>query len=220
MRIQIRNIQFHSIAQQRGATLAVVLIFLVLVTLIGVTAMSTTTLEEKMAGNQKEQNAAFQAAEAALRDAILDILGFDSAGVASVTRSGPPGPGRNPPISGETDFGDSLRTRPSCSNTPGPTLGLCLAPTDVPADSAFGNARVLAENFTAVPSVPYGTYTNALPLANVARQPRYLIEAVRIRLSGEEKPGTAPPVWYRITARGYGERIETQVTLQEVFRSR
>ena len=43
------------------------LIFLVLLTLIGMTAMQTTMLEEKMAGNLRSENLAFQASEAALR---------------------------------------------------------------------------------------------------------------------------------------------------------
>jgi len=40
---------------------------LLVLTVIGVTAMQTTTLEEKMAGNLRDQTLAFQAAEAALR---------------------------------------------------------------------------------------------------------------------------------------------------------
>lgn len=52
---------------QRGATLIISLLLLMVLTLIGVTAMRTTTLEEKMAGNMRDQNIAFQAAEAALR---------------------------------------------------------------------------------------------------------------------------------------------------------
>ncbi|MBI5782939.1 MAG: pilus assembly protein PilX [Gammaproteobacteria bacterium] len=42
------------------------LIFLLLLTLIGITALNTTSLEEKMAGNVKDRNLAFQAAESAL----------------------------------------------------------------------------------------------------------------------------------------------------------
>lgn len=38
-------------------------------TVIGVSAMQNTTLEEKMAGNLRDANLAFQAAEAGLRDA-------------------------------------------------------------------------------------------------------------------------------------------------------
>lgn len=58
---------------QRGAALIVSLLFLVILTLIGVSAMTTTTLEERMAGNAKDFNVAFQAAEAALRDGWDDL---------------------------------------------------------------------------------------------------------------------------------------------------
>ena len=50
------------------------LIFLVLLSMLGVAAMQTATMEERMAGNLRNENLAFQAAEAALRDAE-DLLG-------------------------------------------------------------------------------------------------------------------------------------------------
>jgi len=53
---------------QSGAVLFVSLIMLLVLSVIGVTAMQTTTLEEKMAGNLRDQTLAFQAAEAALRE--------------------------------------------------------------------------------------------------------------------------------------------------------
>ncbi|MDG4559697.1 MAG: PilX N-terminal domain-containing pilus assembly protein [Candidatus Competibacter sp.] len=53
--------------QQRGAALVVGLILLVVITLVGVAAMRGTTLQEKMAGNLRDSNLSFQAAEAALR---------------------------------------------------------------------------------------------------------------------------------------------------------
>lgn len=52
---------------QRGAVLIVGLLILLVMTLIGVTAMQTSTLEERMAGNLRDINLAFQASEAALR---------------------------------------------------------------------------------------------------------------------------------------------------------
>lgn len=52
--------------RQQGFVLVMALVFLALLTIIGVTAMSTTSLEEKMAGNMKDRNLAFQAAETAL----------------------------------------------------------------------------------------------------------------------------------------------------------
>lgn len=51
---------------QRGAALIMALVFLVILTILGVTAMSGASLEEKMAGNLKEQTVAFEAAETAV----------------------------------------------------------------------------------------------------------------------------------------------------------
>jgi len=53
--------------QQRGATLIVCLIILVVITFMGVSSIQDTTMEEKMAGNMKNRNMAFQGAESALR---------------------------------------------------------------------------------------------------------------------------------------------------------
>lgn len=58
---------------QGGTVLVVSLIILLLMTLIGITAMNTTSLEEKMAGNSRDRNFAFQAAESALREAENNI---------------------------------------------------------------------------------------------------------------------------------------------------
>ena len=54
---------------QRGAALIISLVLLAVMTLIGVFAMRGTTLEERMAGNMRDRDMAFQAAEGALRDA-------------------------------------------------------------------------------------------------------------------------------------------------------
>lgn len=52
--------------RQHGAALIIALVFLLLLTLLGVTAMGTTSLEEKMAGNLRDKDLAFQAAETGL----------------------------------------------------------------------------------------------------------------------------------------------------------
>lgn len=52
---------------ESGGALVVSLLMLLVMTLIGVTAMQVTSLEEKMAGNMRDRNLAFQAAESALR---------------------------------------------------------------------------------------------------------------------------------------------------------
>jgi type IV pilus assembly protein PilX len=52
--------------RQQGVALIMAMVFLMILTIIGVTVMSTTSLQEKMAGNVQDKNVAFQAAETAL----------------------------------------------------------------------------------------------------------------------------------------------------------
>ncbi len=67
-------------AGQRGAALVVSLLILLVLTLIGVSGMQSTVLEERMASNTRERNIAFQAAESALRDAETYIDGITTTG--------------------------------------------------------------------------------------------------------------------------------------------
>ncbi|BBP03684.1 hypothetical protein TPL01_23320 [Sulfuriferula plumbiphila] len=64
--------------RQTGMVLMVSLIFLVLLTLLAVSAMHGTILQERMAGNTRDRMLAFQAAEMALRagDALLGNPGL------------------------------------------------------------------------------------------------------------------------------------------------
>lgn len=55
------------INSQRGATLIIALIMLLLLTIIGLSSMRGTSLQESMAGNMRDSNLALQAAEAGLR---------------------------------------------------------------------------------------------------------------------------------------------------------
>jgi type IV pilus assembly protein PilX len=72
--------------RQRGAVLVVSLIILLLLTIVGITAMHTTTMEEKMAGNTRDRDLAFQSAEAALRDGEAYIEGLTAtSGFGSTT---------------------------------------------------------------------------------------------------------------------------------------
>lgn len=56
-------------ASERGAVLATALVLLVVLTLLGILAMQGSTLQERMAGNLQQEDLAFEAAEAGLRDA-------------------------------------------------------------------------------------------------------------------------------------------------------
>ncbi len=54
--------------REKGAVLIVSLMLLLVMTLIGVTALQSTSLELKMAGNTRDRALAFEAAEVALRE--------------------------------------------------------------------------------------------------------------------------------------------------------
>lgn len=55
-----------SLPRQSGVALIMALVFLLLLTILGIAALNTTSLEEKMANNVKDRNLAFQSAESAL----------------------------------------------------------------------------------------------------------------------------------------------------------
>jgi len=69
-----RRSQINSCQTQTGVVLAISLIILLLLTIIGLSAMQTSALEEKMAGNLRDKSLAFQTAEAALRFAEQQSL--------------------------------------------------------------------------------------------------------------------------------------------------
>lgn len=86
----------EKILKQRGVALVVSLVFMLLLTLIGISAMQTTILNGKMAGNARDLNQAFQAAESALRagetqvESAASLNGFmDIDGVYDLLESEP-----------------------------------------------------------------------------------------------------------------------------------
>ena len=73
--------------KQKGSVLIISLIILVAMTLIGITAMRTSVMQEKMAGNMRNKELALQAAEATLREAeqyiqdnVISTIAFDTDG--------------------------------------------------------------------------------------------------------------------------------------------
>jgi type IV pilus assembly protein PilX len=70
------NAHCHTVplrACQTGMSLFPALMFLLVLAVLGVSAMNSSLMQEKMVSNTKDQNLAFQAAEAALRDAEADV---------------------------------------------------------------------------------------------------------------------------------------------------
>jgi len=86
---------------QTGAVLIVSMIFLVVLTLLALSSMNTTSLEEKMASNNQETFAAFQAAETGLAQAMADINSYDVTGTFSQPAA---------PIAGNAQFTTAYQT--------------------------------------------------------------------------------------------------------------
>lgn len=186
---------------QRGFSLIVGLIFLVAITLLGVIAMKNTLLQERMAGGLRDRSLAFQAAEAALRDAKLDLLNMRAGGIvcAPADNCHP-----NNPIVHESGF-DTACTLGRCFDDPSDGWGY----GGVPGQAAWDAFPL---NVNAGPSVRYGFYTGSPAIVGVAAPPRYLIEAfLDVNGIGDKK------AYYRITARAVGANPNTAVVLQEVF---
>src|SRR5262245_49520173 len=69
---------FRNSKRQRGAALIVGLMMLVIVTLLAVTAVSTSSTELIMAGNEQYRERAFQAAEAGIETAYRKVRSGDA----------------------------------------------------------------------------------------------------------------------------------------------
>jgi type IV pilus assembly protein PilX len=142
----------HGPARQRGASLFVVLILLLVMTLLGLAALRGTLLEERMSANLYDRSLGFQAAEAALRFAE-ELAAAQPAGDADCTNGicATPAPAAadrwlNPDFAGwrdvsaDLDLGDLAPTTevivenmglaptwPGCDRQM-PVHALCLAP--------------------------------------------------------------------------------------------
>lgn len=59
--------------RERGATLIITLVMLVLITLLGLSSIRRSTVDERSAGANRDRNKAFQAAEAAVRTCLNQV---------------------------------------------------------------------------------------------------------------------------------------------------
>jgi len=77
---------------QRGMALLISLVFLLLLTLIGISSMQNATLQEKMAGSVSLRNQSFQSAEATLRvgESAVQLDSYSLPVCATTTQCAPP----------------------------------------------------------------------------------------------------------------------------------
>lgn len=112
--------QKKPLSRHAGIALPLVLIFFVVMTLMGVTAIRNATSGEKLAGNARNQQMAFQAAEQALRHCEVDLQTSVKNGATSTYESltlkpipiKPYGV-KSPPQCRATNISDSLQLGPT-----------------------------------------------------------------------------------------------------------
>jgi type IV pilus assembly protein PilX len=214
---------------QRGATLIVAILFLLVITVLGISSWQMSNGEEKMAGLTRDRQLAFEAAEAALRDAEYDISGACAPGGGCNKRAIPIEKGLGFPTT-PTDF----TTLVTCQAD-----GLCTAQKDRVGRN-MGNVPVAilrcgpngpSSNCVTGQSISYGTFTRTpgsassympnstgLLAQRLAFAPRYTIQAVCLaRDSSGNESCNIRSLYYVITAIGFGQRPNTEVVLQTYY---
>jgi type IV pilus assembly protein PilX len=214
-------------ARQRGFSLIVSLMMLIVIIILGISGSQMAINEERGSRNDRDRQIAFQAAEAALKDAEYEIYG--NTGLLCT-------------LPGQINRGNRRFNTSTCFNeastvgfvggcSASPNAGLCNFNQALPAYldpniDFYKDATGTGNNNT----VAYGTYTSrnyttqqtnatfALqPIS--AYPPRYIIErvpkntSVDSLTSSDQGGGT----WmFRVTAMGFGANPNSQVVLQAI----
>ena len=176
---------------QSGFALAMTLIMLLILTILGVTAVNMSTLQQKMAGNMQETQVAFQAAESAVREAEAWISAQDPV---------------RPQIIGGT---------PACT-TANSVCDLGIGDTIATQNDNWW--VVNAREFGAIKGNP-GNPPELVQQGS--RDPRYVIEYIQfvpydpsITPNYQTSPGS---MYFRITAHGWGNTPSARALLQTTF---
>lgn len=208
-------------------SLPIVLMFLVVITVIGTVGVRRAAVTEALTRNQLDYEVARQAAEAALRDGERDLMlttgnllpnalcarGSDRPLVDAMREpefadTCPRGQCRFETTYYDTsDFATSTNPHPWWPLANGGSWVTGDEDPEVtstkPSDAAGVNA-----NCTFRGSVPLGTFTGTQRFTSVAQQPEYIIEYLR---RGDD-------IFMRVTSRGFGSDIKTEVVMQSYFK--
>jgi len=182
--------------RQRGLSLIVVMLLLIVISILGVGGAQITVMAERGSRNDRDMQVAWQSSEAALLEAECDIHG-----PCTSTR--------------RTDFVALNAFVAGCSSS-----GLCaLAQTGQPAwlavdFTATGSAAKTAE---------YGAYTGRSFSAGTlgaqpSKKPRYIVEIIPDRFINRDATRAPVTYLYRVTAMGFGPRDDIQAMTQSIYR--
>lgn len=199
--------------RQNGAVLFVAMIFLVLLTLLGLTAAGTSVLQERMTGG--------------LRNAQLGLMGAESAvrGVEAIIWNKSNDPSQPTFHCGATGGDDHCYQITD-------TLGAGTSSMINPLVTTFRQQRGWPSSTSSDGAAPYATNLTALSgsqaTASLEKQPRYLVEDLGLLLA----PGVVPNCTggrrdpcgdnstqhlFRITARATGGSANSVATVESYF---
>jgi type IV pilus assembly protein PilX len=204
------------IKRQSGVVLVISLILLLALTMIGVTSTSVTGQQEKMSGNNKDKNLAFQAAEAALRAAEITLspappkFNRTASTVAVTTDQG-------------TNGLYSLLNNDESATTPATIKASPRTPFYNSVDWLATNPKYCVFGAHTTCSDPVNK------LVGLYRPPEYIIEEINsigaTSSTTEVHEGGAfiPPsqgrvITYRLTAHGWGSNANSVATLQSIIK--
>lgn len=186
----------HSLQHARGATLVVALIILLVMTIVGVSTMESSTLQERMAANSRQQSLAQNAAETALRtaeswmranvDSSQDVITFFNG--ADGLYSALPRPG-------------SVSARPLLVSLDD---SAAWAGVGVEVDS-LSDSVIKQDPKYVIEFVGRGAL---LPTANIATQ-----------LNSGANAGNNDPYFFRITAIGWGKDTKIYTVLESTYKT-
>lgn len=189
----------------RGVSLIVVMVLLVVIAGLGFSAVQISMMGERGVRNDRDYQVAWQGAEAALMDAEFDIRGPNSFGSARMGSFA---------VNNLTDF------LVNCGSS-GASKGLCMP-------AITGKPIWLTVDFTdtstSAPSTEFGNFTGRAFASGTSglmprRAPRYVIEALPDNAAhGDASIGAAAKYVYRVTAMGFGPRDDIQAVMQMLFR--
>lgn len=185
--------------RQDGVSLIVVLILMSALFLIAALGARLSLLGEKSSRNDRDRQIAFQAAEAALGDAEIDLMGPNGA--------------TNSRVCDTASKKTALLFVDGCGNTDA-NRGLCINSTNQPLyksidfeETSGSRLYVKLGEYTGGRETGFATGSSALP----AQTPRYIIEVIPY-----PRPRSTNETAFLITSLGYGLNKKTQVMLQSV----
>jgi type IV pilus assembly protein PilX len=195
----IPSYQGQSLRQQAGAVLIVALSLLVILTILGISVMESSVIEEKMAGNNLDYNLAFQSAESALRAGENWISQRNQRPVTT-----------NIPAPGVVLALNAIRT-------PGAAAWW----QDATKNNSWWIDDVAPKVNIFDPIDPPGVDPDSME-DELFRLPRFAIEEYDIVCDGaiNNPSASSCKVIYRITARGWGKSPSSTVLLQSLYAKR